>query len=74
MYTSQVPAKACVRLLNTTGPLGCTSLAGTLTAGPLYFVQSRPAGGGGSVCRLPDAGRSSLAMLNLTFGRMVQAR
>ena len=39
MYATQLPAKACVRLLNATGPVGCAAPAGTLSTGQLSLAE-----------------------------------
>ena len=39
MYATKFPAKACVRLLNSTGYIGCAAQADTLSIGPLIHLQ-----------------------------------
>ncbi len=52
MYAVQLPAEACVRLLNATSPVGCAAKANTVTAGALaLFDQPSTAEGLQAGCR-----------------------
>ena len=42
----QLPAKACVRLLNSTGSIGCATKADTLTVGSLVELDQPFKGAG----------------------------
>lgn len=39
MYATQLPAKACVRLLNATGPVACAAPANMLSIGQLSLAE-----------------------------------